>query len=510
MDAYKRVFINTVAQYGKSVINVCLSLYSARIILDALGKSDYGLYVLVGGVVAMLGFVTNALVITTQRFISFYHGKGDWNIVSKTFSNSLFLHVVIAIVLSMLLALFSHLVVYSWLEVDAGRLASAMMVYWATIVILFITILLSPFKAVLIARENIVYISIIEVLDGVLKLAVAFLLLRVDIDKLQLYAWLMAAIQLFNLLAFSIYGCCKFAECSWLIRPRDISSDWLRRIMGFAGWTTYSMGAVVARNQGIAIMLNHFLKQTVINAAYGIAFQVYGALSFISSSILNAMNPRIMKAEGMGDRKRMLHLAALESKYSSLMLLLILVPLIFEMPSILNWWLKEVPENTVMFSRVVLIAFFFDQITYGLNTANQATGNVKPYVLLIYTPKLLILIPVYILLALGRLPGDVMLCYIIIEILCSFLRLPYMKYKVGLNVREFLVTAVVPLLPVLVSQFIVCYLLTLQPFNHSFLMTIILPVGVGALLAWLFALNHQERALLLSFIKHKGAREYKN
>ena len=503
MDANKRVFVNTIAQYSKSLINVGLSLYSARIILEALGKSDFGLYALVGGVVAMLGFVTNALVITTQRFISYYHGKGNRDVVRKTFSNSLFLHIVLAVVLSLLLASLSHPVVYSWLEVDPSRLSSAINVYWATIVILFLTVLISPFKAVLIARENIVYISIIEVIDGVLKLVVAFLLLRVDVDKLQLYAWLMVAIQTFNLMAFSLYGCWQYEECSWLIRLRDISSEWLRRLLGFAGWTTYSMGVVIARNQGISIMLNHFLKQTIINAAYGIAFQIYGSVSFIAGSILNAMNPRIMKAEGRGDRKEMLHLAALESKYTSLMLILLLTPLLFEMDEVLLWWLKEVPEHTSMFCRFVIIAFIVDQMTYGLNTANQATGQIRAYILLIYTPKLLILIPIGLSLYHGYMPVVVMYYYLAAEVFCSLLRLPYLRHTCGLNIRRFLQTSFIPLVPVLITQLVCSYLMvTHVSMSYRFVITEIVAVLLGGMVAWMFSLSSSERVLALSFFKH--------
>lgn len=502
MDANKRVFVNTIAQYSKSLINVGLSLYSARIILEALGKSDFGLYALVGGVVAMLGFVTNALVITTQRFISYYHGKGDGDVVRTSFSNSLFLHIVLAIALSLVLLALSHPVVYSWLEVDPSRLSSAMNVYWATIVILFLTVLISPFKAVLIARENIVYISIIEVIDGILKLVVAFLLLRVDVDKLQLYAWLMVAIQAFNLLAFSLFGCWQYEECSWLIRLRDISSNWLKRLLSFAGWTTYSMGVVVARNQGISLMLNHFLKQTIINAAYGIAFHVYGAISFIASSILNAMNPRIMKAEGRGDRQEMLHLSALESKYSSLMLILLLTPLLFEMDAVLLWWLKEVPEHTSMFCRFVIIALIVDQMTYGLNTANQATGQIRTYILLIYTPKLLILIPICISLYYGALPVVAMYYYLGAEIFCSLLRLPFLRHTCGLNIKRFLTTAVVPLVPVLLTQVACSYVfVTYVDIPYRFIFTELVVVLVGSVITWLLALNAQERALVLSFFK---------
>ena len=308
MEPTKRIIVNTIAQYTKAIVNIGLSLYSTRLILDALSISDYGVYAVVGGVVAMLGFITNSLVITTQRFVSFYHGRGDTAYVGKIFNHSLLLHVVFGLAIAAILFSLKGWLFGGVLNIPPLRVETAGYVYYITIAMLFVTILTAPFKAMFIACENIVYVSVVEVCDGILKLLFAIALAFVSADRLLVYALMMCGIQLLNFMAFSIYGRLRFEECRLTLRRCDIKGDILRQLMGFAGWTIYSMGTLTARNQGIAIVINHFVG-TVANAAYGVAAQVNAAIFFVSSSIVNAMNPQIMKAEGEGNRQRVLRLA---------------------------------------------------------------------------------------------------------------------------------------------------------------------------------------------------------
>ena len=159
MEPQKRVIVNTGAQYTKAILNTLLSLYSTRLVLDALQVTDYGIYAVVGGVVAMLGFITNALLVTTQRYVSYYHGQGNSGYVKKIFSSSLFLHIVFAGVIALVLLLIKGWLFNDVLNIPSDRISTARQVYDVTIAMLVVTILIAPFKALFIARENIVYIS---------------------------------------------------------------------------------------------------------------------------------------------------------------------------------------------------------------------------------------------------------------------------------------------------------------------------------------------------------------
>lgn len=499
MTNSQRIIVNTAAQYTRTILNVCMSLYSTRLILAALGQSDYGIYSVVAGVVAMLSFVTNALVTTTQRYLSFHHGAGDKDKIRLVFGNSVLLHILIGISLAVILCAIGPWVINHLLNIAPERIEAALIVYFAAVIMLLLTFLTAPIRALFIARENIVYISIVDVLDGVLKLVLAIWLSHIAYDRLITYAGFMTSIQLFNLLAFAIYAAWKFEECHWP-RLHEWNKQYIRELSGFAGWTIYSTGCIIARTQGIAILLNRFLG-TAINAAYGIALQVTGAVQFVSASILNAINPQIMKAEGCGDRQRMIMLAEYASKYAFLLLSMVAVPLIAEMDAVLHLWLGEVPDHAVMFCQFILAAALCDQLTVGLTSANQAIGQIRDYSLIFYSIKLLTLVGAWICLR-KQLPIEsVMWCYVIIEFLSALVRLPLLHKMANISISHFCKhvfgRTIIPVLSMISIAFAITWLMT---GTYRFLLTITITLLVGMIAIWFTALEKAEKQLVLNYL----------
>ena len=212
MEANKRIILNTSVQYIKAIVTTILSLFSMRIVLEAIGVSDYGIFSVVGGVIAMLGFITNALVITTQRYVSYYYGRHRTSQVKRFITNSLFLHIILGLLIGLALLAIKGLLMNDFLKIDPDRLDAAKSVYDITVAILLVTVVTAPFKALFIAKENIVFISLVEMVDAILKLALAYLLLYIQADKLLLYVFILAGIQLLNLLAFALYANWQFPE----------------------------------------------------------------------------------------------------------------------------------------------------------------------------------------------------------------------------------------------------------------------------------------------------------
>ncbi len=499
MTNSQRVIVNTTAQYARTIINVCLSLYSTRLILSALGQSDYGIYSVVAGVIAMLSFITNALVTTTQRFLSVQHGKNDAQKIHQIFGNSMLLHLIIGGGLAVVLCAMGSWIINHMLNIEAERLVAAHWVYYAAALMLLLSFITAPIRALFIARENIVYISIVDVLDGILKLLIAIGLTYITYDKLISYAGLMVSINLFNLLAFAVYAAYKFPEyhCP---RLKEWDKDLIKELSSFAGWTTYSAGCVIARNQGIAVVLNWFYG-TVINSAYGIAQQVQGAVQFLSTSILNAMNPQIMKAEGAGERQKMVRLCEYESKYAFLLLSLVAIPLIAEMNTLLQWWLGEVPQHAVMFCRFILVASLCDQISVGLTSANQAVGKIRVYTLVFYTLKLCVIISGWICLKQGLPIASIMWCYVVIELMTSLMRLPLMKWIAGIAIIPFCKHVFGRIAVPAIVMISVCYCTTTYIHSaYSIFITIAASCIAGAISIWMTSLTKEEKALLNNII----------
>lgn len=507
MTNSQRIIVNTIAQYTRTIINVCLSLYSTRLILGALGQSDYGIYSLVAGVIAMLSFITNALVVTTQRFLSVYHGKNDLQKIRSIFSNSMLLHIMIAGIIGGMLFALGSWITQDFLNISLERQQAAWWVYNAAVIMLILTFITAPIRALFIARENIVYISIVDVIDGILKLLIAIGLSHFAYDHLISYAGLMACIALFNLLAFGVYAACKFPEFHFP-RLSEWNKHYIKELSQFAGWTTYSTGCVVARNQGIAIVLNLFYG-TIVNSAYGIAQHVIGAVQFISVSILNAMNPQIMKAEGANDRQRMLRLCEYESKYACLLLSMLTIPLIAEMDTILRIWLGDVPEHATMFCRFILAAALCDQISVGLTSANQAVGKIRTFSLVFYTFKLTVVVLAWLCLRNGLPLVSIMWCYVGVELFTSFLRLPLMKYIADIPMLPFCRNVFMRILVPLMSMSAVCYLTTTHlDMTWRIVPTFIISGIVGFLSIWITSLTDIEKQYIQQIFTRKSKQQH--
>jgi len=501
MTPSQRIVVNTTAQYTRTVINVCLSLYSTRLVLAALGQTDFGIFSVVAGVVSMLAFMTNALVTTTQRYLSFYHGKGDLAFVSHVFGNSLLLHILIGVCVFSVLGVLAYPIVYGMLNIDAGRETAAMFVYFSAIFILMLIFITAPFRALFIARENIVYISVIDVLDGVFRLLIAaFLVYFTSHDKLITYSVLLIGISLFNLLAFAGYALRHFAECH-IPKWREFDKSFIKDLGGFAGWTVYSSGCVIIRNQGIAVLINVFCG-AIGNAAYGIAQQVSGAVAFLSTSIVNAINPQIMSAEGQGNRARMLQLAEYESKYAFLLLSMISIPLIFEMETILRIWLTEVPEYAVSFCQLMLLAAIFDQLSIGLTSANQAIGQIKVFTLWFYSFKLFTLVGIGICLYVGVPVTTSLWCYVGMELFGSVLRLVLMKYQADINILQFIrnvcYRVIVPFITMAAISYVSVHYITIP---YRFMITIILSALGGSIAIWFTSLQMTEKQSVYEIVR---------
>ena len=231
MNSNTRIIVNTLAQHLRSLLNIGMSLYSTRLITSALGDMDYGVYSLVAGVVVMLAFVTNAMVVTTQRQLSFYHGQCRMDKVRCMFANSLLLHVVLGAVLSIVLCGCEPLWFNGFLNIVPERIEAAKVVYRLVIVALLLSFVTAPYRAIFIARENIVYLSVVDVIDGVLRLLAAIWLLDCPFDRLISYAWLVVGITAFNMVALMAWALPKFEESRVLPSPAYFSRQMMTDLL---------------------------------------------------------------------------------------------------------------------------------------------------------------------------------------------------------------------------------------------------------------------------------------
>lgn len=499
MNSSTRVIVNTTAQYAKTFVNIILTLFSARLILEALGVTDFGLYSLLAGVTSMLAFATSALASTTQRFLSYHQGKSCIEQQKDVFANSFYIQLSLGLLTLVVLLALTPFLFDGILNVPTERVEAAQWTYVIVAIILFVTFLCTPYRAILISHENIVYITIIDIIDGILKVVLAVALFHISYDRLIGYALFLLSIQVFNLMSIAIYAIKKYEECS-IPSARRIHKKYIKDISSYAGWNIYSVGCVMGRTQGIAILINHFFGAAV-NAAYGLGFQIAGYVNFMSESLMNAIRPQIVRAEGEGNRERMLWLSEIASKFSFYLLSCLAIPCIFEMETLLTLWLGKVPEYAVLFCRMVLIASIVDSLTCGLGMANQAIGNIKQYSLAVNSVKLLTLPATLICIKVGFPILGIAVCYVSFEFLCAMIRLPFVKKNGGLDVVRFVKNVFAKdVIPFSVFVIITAVLATYLNFAFSFILTFAIAMPIYIVTIYLFGITEVEREIINSIL----------
>ncbi|HWK98671.1 MAG TPA: MATE family efflux transporter [Parapedobacter sp.] len=456
MKPGNKIVFNTAILYGRMLITIGINLYATRLILGNLGASDYGLYSLVGGVVAMLSFLNAAMTTSTQRYLSYNMGSGNIDNIKRVLGNSMLIHTVLGLLLVVVFELVGLFFLETKLTIDPERLSAARLIFHFTVVASFISIISVPYDAVINAHENMTFVALINILESVLKLAIAVLLAFVLQDKLVVYGFLTMISSILLRVIKQVYCRKRYHECS--VRPLRVYDRKLIGEMGaFAGWNLFGIICGLSRSQGVAIVLNLFYS-TVMNAAYSIANQVNNQMSFLSMTMMKTVRPQMMKSEGAGDRRRMLRLSVFAGKFSFYLNSLISIPIFIAMPQILQFWLKAVPAHTVSFCRYMVVLTLVQQFSMGIMAATQATGRIKTYQLVVGTVQILTVPFSYWALKMGYPATSVMIIALGLEVVATCFRIYYFNVITHYPTFKFLKEVMlVPLFPAVLAFFCISF-----------------------------------------------------
>lgn len=397
-----RVIKNTGYLYLKMGITMFISLYTTRLILGSLGAEDFGIFNIVGGAIAMLGFLNAAMAAATQRFLSFSQGEGNAQKQTSIFNISIVLHTAIALAVGVVLLGAGYFFFNGMLNIPPDRIFAAKVVYGSLIVSTMFTVMSVPYDATLNAHENMKYYAIVGVFESLLKLAVAIAVVHTSGDKLIRYGVLMACIPLVTLTIMRIYCHRHYGECR-LAPRRHWDRPLAKQMAGFAGWSFAASSTSMVGNYGMGIVLNIFFG-VVLNAAQGIAGQLSGQLNAFTQTMLKALNPVIAKSLGANDYRAMQRATLVGSKYAFLITAFFVLPVIFEAPFILRIWLKDVPVYAVVFVQLQLTRTLIEQLTITLSAAVQAQGDIRNFSIWQTVLNLLPLPLIYLVFWLGASP----------------------------------------------------------------------------------------------------------
>lgn len=407
------------------IVVLLVSLYTSRVVLKALGLEDYGLYNVIGGIVAIFSFLRNSMTQCTQRYLNCEMAKPDGQL-NKTFCVSVTIHIFICIFLLFLAETIGLWFLNTKIQIPEGREIAANWVYQSTVFSLMTTILSIPYSAAIISHEKMGYFAVVSVVDVLLKLVIAFVLLTNVYDKLITYGILMMGISLLNFILYMSYCRVKFSETKYRF---IVDKDRMKEMLGFTSWTLLGQLTVVGTNQGNGILVNMF-HSVVANAAMSIGQQVNYAVTSLTSNFQTAFNPQITKSYASKDYDYLKFLVYCTSKISFLLLFLVAMPIMLNIDLILDIWLSEVPKGANIFCLLTFLNCIINAISMPFNFTIMSTGKIKWYQIALAVIYLFDLPILYILFSMGVPPYYAMVVKVCVTIVVFFLRLYFTNITV--------------------------------------------------------------------------------
>lgn len=493
----KRIAKNTLMLYMRMILIMAVTLYTSRVILEALGESDYGIYNVVGGVVAMFSILSSPLSNAITRFLTYELGTGNMKKLSSIFSTSINIQVLLSIIILVICEVVGIWFINDKMTIPAERIGAATLVLHFSLLTFIVNLISVPYNATILSHEKMGVFAFIGIFDASLRLVVAFLIRMSSNDKLVIYSILLFVSSLCLLLLYYIYCRTHFEETKY---KYIIDKGLFKEMAGFAGWNAFGHLTGTLNNQGINLLVNLFFGLKV-NAARAIADQVNNAFIQLVNNFTQAINPQITKSYAQGNIEYMTKLTNSGSKFSFFILLLFFVPFFLETETVLGIWLVQVPQDTAIFVRLILIGALMLVMGSTHYYAIMATGNIKRYTLEISVLSALIFPLSWLLFYLGAPAYSAYVVFAVVYFLQDFIRLLTLKRLISFSIIDYykyyfsrisLVTILAFIVPLLVY-------LNMAPSIKRLVIIILVSVIWVSLMIFFFGLDKNER----SFVKNK-------
>lgn len=502
----KRIAKNTLMLYVRMFLIMGVTFYTSRVVLQQLGVTDYGVYVVIGGAVSMLSFLNSSMTSSTQRYLNYELGSLSHTEDSTklVFSTSLRIHLIIAFVVLAVGETLGLWFINTKLVIPESSMYDANVLYQTSLAIFCISIIQVPFNASIIAHEKMEIYAIISVAEAILKLCVALCLIYTMANKLAFYGIYLLGVQLI-ITSLYIFVCLrKFRACILSIR---YEKNLLKEMAQFAGWNMFGSIAWLVRGQGLGILLNIFFGP-VINAAKGISDQVYSAVASLNANFQVALNPQITKNYASHRMQEMELLAYRGVKFSTLLQWMMSLPIILASVPVLKIWLGEVPNYASLFVILVL----FDGVAGNLFgspiiTSLAATGQIRNYQIIVSCILLLVLPVSYLGLKIGLKPQSVFYFNILFNIAGGIARLYFCKRMLCYSFRYYFKYVIIPVIAVMTFSSIlpVAFDKYSEILNDYIFLILLFAISVLSCISaiWLIGLTKTERESLKNLIKQR-------
>lgn len=485
--------------YFQMLFTMLIGFYTSRIILNVLGISDYGLYNVIGGVVAIFGILYNSMTTSTSRHITFEIGRGEESDLKNIFNTSIIIHFLLAITVCLVSIPVGKWFITNKLEIPNDRYDAAYWVYYCTLITMFLTIISVPYNALIVANERMKVFAYISIIESLLKLLILYIIGTYSNDKLKLYASLLVLVQ-FIIQTIQYLYCRK----NFIIIQEKISFKIKKKVFkemfSFAGWNMFGDSAFILYTQGINLLLNIFFG-TTINAARGIAVQVQTLIMRFITGFQTALNPQITKSYAKNDLSYMHKLIFSSSKYSFCLFLIIATFIYLNLEFLLILWLKQIPSHTVNFINIMLFSSLIDCLSNPLIISAKASGKVRKYQIVIGS-LLLVIVPLsYVFLSIGYPPEIVFIIHLIITIIAQFVRVILIKPIIALPIKSYINEVIIKCILIMISSAIFIDLIYRLNINQILCSLIILTLQIITI--YYLVLRKDEQLFLNNVINKK-------
>ena len=495
-----RIVKNTGILYVRMLILMFLGFYTSRVVLNSLGVVDYGVYNVVGGIVAVFSILTTAMSGTTQRYITIALGENNINKLKETFSVGLSIHLIISLILFICIEILGLYFLYNYAVIPKDRLTAAFWVFQISTITAILTIINVPFNGTIIAHEKMSAFAFFSIIDVVTKLLICFILPYTSLDKLIVYACLLFISSIINFISMQIYCIKKFIEAKYKL---SWNKGMFKSMFGMTSWSLIDKVAYIGFAQGVTLVTNIFFGPAV-NAASGIASQGSNVISQFTQNFQVAVNPQITKSYANGDLENMHKLIIRSAKFSCFLLLYLIIPIFFEAEILLKLWLGNVPDHAVLYLKLSLITSLINAIINPLQTSNMACGRVRNYLLARNLILLLILPVTYSTYKFGGIPESSVIVNISMFTIAMIVGAKILQSQIQLKFSLFLHEIVLNITIITILSCIIPFLIHIYLDNDiaRLIITTLSSIVSTSLLIYIVGLNNKERQFISERIKN--------
>lgn len=495
----KRIAVNTIIIYFKMIVMTVMGLFTTRYVLLALGVSDYGLYNVVGGLLAMLNIFSTAMHTTTRRYINVEMGKPDGNI-NKVFNISLLLHIGFALFTLILSESIGLLYIYNFLNVEPGKIGDAVFVFQISTLIAIIGLINIPYQAVLHAHEQFKFIATIDITQILLKLPLVFFLIHYEGNALRFFSIGMCVI---NVIVFALYNTICYFKYWQEIKPKRYHDKPLyKEILIFNGYTASGAAASIVKNQGASMVANFFFG-TIVNGALALTNQVERYINLLAANLSTASGPQITQSYSKGDYARTQELTESVAKYNVLIMAILVTAVAVELEFVMTIWLKVIPEGALLLCKWLMLSLFVRSFDSTISTVMIANGRLKETTVSTTIFGVGYPIVLFFLLKIEFPPETVIILFASMEIIFKGINL-YILHRIShFNVPHYLKTVYPPCILVGLLCGLLYYLRSLIVIDTVALHFVSMAVAglFAAIIGFFLGLREQEREVIVKNLR---------